>query len=88
MEGIPDNKTTIALSEKNREQYVVFCRNIKALRKLHGFNKKEMAVISGISVPILTKIEEGIMPPRISINIIFEISKYFKIKPHKLFSPL
>ena len=73
---------------KNSDQMVLFCQNIRILRERNKLNKKEMANILNIGIASLTKIEQGLMPPRIGVNIIFRISQYFKIEPHKLFMVL
>ena len=73
---------------KNDIQIAILCQNIKGLREKNNLSQKEMAKILGIGVAGLAKIEQGIIPPRASTNIIFKLSQYFKIKPHELFMPL
>ena len=73
---------------KNDTQLKIFCQNIKILREKNGLNEKEMTKILGIGVNSLEKIEQGIIPHRTGVKIIFKISQHFKIEPHKLFDYL
>ena len=73
------------LRNKNHEEIAVFCQNIKELREKDNLSKKEMAKIIGIGVAGLTKLEQGIIPPRAGMDMILNFSRYFKIKPSKLF---
>ena len=73
---------------KNEKQVVLFCQDVKILRERSGFSEREMAKILGIDIPSLEKIEQGILPPRIGVSVIFKILRYFKIEPCKLFTIL
>ena len=73
---------------KNDTQIVVFCQNIKKLREKNGLSEKEMAKILGIGAISLEKIEQGIIPYRTGVKLIFNISQHFGIEPHKLFMHL
>ena len=73
---------------QNDQQIIVFCENMKTLRKRNNLSKKEMAKILGIVVRNLAKIEERVMPSKTSTSVIFKISHHFKIKLHELFLPL
>ena len=75
-------------SGQNREEIAVFCQNIKILREKYDLSKKEMAKILGIGVAGLKKLEQGIISPRASVEIIFNLSRHFKVKPNKLFISL
>ncbi len=59
--------------------------NIKWLRLRHGLTEEQMAEILGIGVGSLRKIEKGELPPRLSVNIVFEVQNYFALKPKDLF---
>ena len=61
-----------------------FTQNFTYLRKHLGISKRKMAELSGISVSSVTKIENGEIPPKLSIEILFEIEKYFGILPADL----
>ena len=69
----------------NKSQIHFFCMNVKMLRGKHMITKKDMSIIMGISVKTLDKIEKGILPPSLSCDVIFRISKVFKISPSALF---
>ena len=64
-----------------------FCRNVKILREQYNLSKKEMAKIAGIGAASLAKIEQGIIPPRVSASIVIKLARHFGIKAHKLFAP-
>ena len=59
--------------------------NIAYLRKRHGFSKKKMAEILNIGVWSIDRIEEGVLPERLKVDVVFEIEKYFGIHPAELF---
>lgn len=67
---------------------LVFCRNLRNLRKAHGLSKKKMAGILGIGVKSLTLLEHDIIPPRLGCEMLFRASRYFKIKVCELFLPI
>lgn len=56
-----------------------FLHNVVWLRKQHGLSKKQMAKILGIGIGSLNKLENGELPPRMSIRILDRIQKYFGI---------
>ncbi len=60
-----------------------FINNIAYLRKKKGLSKKEMANVLNISIYALNKIERGELPKKISVEIIFNLQKNFKISPEK-----
>ena len=57
------------------------CKNIMLLRKVHSLSKKEMARLLGISISALNRIEQGELPPRLSVSILFRIQTHFHISP-------
>ena len=62
-----------------------FLYNIAWLRKNHGISKKNMAKILKISISTLNKIEEGILPPKLSANVVWRIYLKFGIRPDEQF---
>lgn len=70
---------------RSKEELNNLLYNIKWLRVQHGLSEKQMAEILGIGVGSLQKIEKGELPPRLSVNIVFEVQNYFDIKPKDLF---
>lgn len=63
----------------------VFCKNIKMLREKENLSRVYMAKLLGISVISLIMIEKGILPKRVSCNILFNIYYYFGIVPKDMF---
>ena len=59
----------------------IFCNNIVFLRKQYGLSKRKMAEMLHIGVNSLNSIENGRLPPRISIDIFFRVWEVFGIKP-------
>ncbi len=68
----------------NRELYAFF-QNIRILRISHKLTQKEMAKICGVSLSTLRKLEHNILPTRVSVRILFNISNYFHLCPEQLF---
>ena len=64
----------------------VFCRNISGLRKQYGYSKKEMAQLLGIGIRSLNKIECGVLPPRLTVDVLFAVYEHFHIWPSVLLS--
>ena len=62
-----------------------FSNNIKQLRKTHGLSKKEMASIMGIGVGSLTKLEQGILPPKATVQILLNLHEHFGSSISELF---
>lgn len=73
------------IEEVNRQQLNNFLNNINWLREYHGLSKRQMSKVLKISVASLSKIESRIIPPRIGVEIIFNLHKSFGIKPHIIF---
>ena len=65
-----------------------FLLNIVYLRKCHNLSKKAMARILGIGIGSYNKIEQGVLPKRLTTDAIFNITDYFKIPPACLFRKL
>ena len=73
--------------EKN-DEIRILCENIKKLRSICKMSKKEMASTLGISVASLTKLENGILPPRLDCCFLIQIYRNFGITPSQMFLPL
>lgn len=71
-----------------KEEIKNFMNNIVWLREKHGLSNDEMAKILGISSDSLNKIENGELPPLISVDVIFNIQKHFGILPKNQFVKL
>ena len=74
------------IHKEKEKQLINFTHNIALLRKQHKLSKKKMAEILHISVNSLNLLENNIIPPRISVDVVFAVWKYFGIYPTKQFS--
>lgn len=72
----------------NKLQVTTFCNNIKKIRKAHNLSQKQMAEICKISVASLRKIENNILPPRLTVEILFNLCEYFNYSASELFSDI
>lgn len=76
------------MTEKTKTEIQIFMQNVAWLRKKNGLTKKEMAEILGISVFSLNKIEKGVFPPRVSVEVVFRIYDRFRVNPVGQFAEL
>lgn len=74
------------MSPKTQDAKKIFCLNVKKLRSAYGFSKKEMANILHIGVASLTKMENGILPPRMSCEAVLYICDSFHVTANQIFS--
>ena len=74
------------MKETNDEK--ILCQNIKFLRQKHKLTKTQMSNILGISIRTLNRIENGILPSRISCEVLFRIQSNFGIRARELFQIL
>lgn len=58
--------------------------NVAYLRKKQKFSKEKMAKILGIGIQTLTKIEQGVLPPRLRVEVLFRMQHYFGIHVSEL----
>ncbi len=65
----------------------VFCKNIADLRKQYHFTQKEMAGILHIGVGSLAKLESGMLPVGMGVDVLFRVYDVFHILPQNLFLP-
>lgn len=73
---------------KKSDCFLVFSENVKCIRKEAGLSQKEMAHMLGIGVSTLSKIENGVLPPRLSCSVLFRIQRHFGIHPKDMFTPI
>lgn len=69
------------MEDENRLQLENLICNIAYLRKRLGISKREMAKLLGIGVATLQKLEQGILPPRLGVELFFHIQRNFGIAP-------
>lgn len=67
---------------------LTFCENIHLLRMKHHLTQAEMAKLLSISVRTICLLENGIIPPRLSVSILYNIYAVFHIRPADMLSPL
>ena len=72
----------------NSLEIQAFCKNVKGLRVKYNLTKKRMSSLLGIGIKTLNKIEEGILPARLSAGVIIKVSITFEISPSQLFSEM
>ncbi len=60
--------------------------NIAWLRKKNGLTKKQMALLLGISVKSLSKIERGEICRKLNMNTIFDVMCIFDVSADELFN--
>ena len=63
------------------DHHKTFCQNIAWLRQHHNLTQEEMAHRLGIGVKRLRSIEKGVMPRRLSADILVRIADEFDILP-------
>lgn len=60
--------------------------NIAWLRKKNNLTKKQMAILLGMSVESLSKIEKGKSCRKLNLNMIFDIMCLFNVSADELFN--
>lgn len=64
----------------NQQELENFMYNITWLRKHYGLSKKKMAELLGIGLWSLNQIEQGRMPPRLGVDILFALRRNFGLR--------
>ncbi len=57
----------------------ILSHNILYLRKKHNLTKKEMSLILGVGIKTLNELEQGLLPPRLSVSVLFKIKDSFGV---------
>ena len=70
----------------HRTDLETLTHNLRWLRKRNGSSQKTMAGILKIGVGSLSKLEHGVIPPRLSVEFVFAVHDHFGIAPSALFS--
>lgn len=71
-----------------KDRLEILCDNVRILRKKHGYSKKRMAEICGVSIKTINKMEQGIFPPRLMIDAVGKLAFHFGIEMEALFCPM
>ena len=69
------------------KDFLYFSQHVQRIRREQNLTQREMADRLGIGVRTLSMIESGILPPRLSCEILFRIENQFGIHPKDLFKP-
>ena len=67
-------------------EIIKFTKNVAKLRKKHNLSKTRMCNILKTSIHSLNKIEKGIIPKKLSLEVVFRIENHFGITPKDQFS--
>ena len=70
-----------------KNELEIFMENVVFLRKTHGFSKRKMAELLCISVAALSKIENGVFPKKLDVDVVWQIFDVFNIPPGRIFVP-
>lgn len=73
------------MQEKDQSDIANFLHNVALLREERGLSRRTMAKLLGISPATLVKMEAGILPPRLSVEVIFRVWKFFAMPPGEQF---
>lgn len=73
---------------KDSNEYLYFSQHVRRIRIERKMTQKEMADRLGIGVRTLSRIERGILPRRLSCEILFRVQEQFGICPQDLFKPV
>ena len=69
------------LQMKNNDSGALFCANMLQLRQRLGLSKKEMAACLKISLYSLNRLEAGEIPPRVTVELLWELWDRFGVSP-------
>ena len=56
---------------EHENEIAILCKNIKRIRNEKGLSQSKMAEKLNIGVKSLSMLENGILPPRLSVEILF-----------------
>lgn len=77
----------MSISEQNNRYLQAMCRNIRALRTERGITVQEASAVAGIPAKLLCQLENGVLTDEMTVDILFALADYFKIKLHEFFDP-
>ena len=72
------------IEKENQEQLLNFCDNVRLLRRRAGLTKKEMAKRLGVGVGSISMLEKGVVPKRLSCEVLFRLALEFGVSPTDL----
>ena len=72
------------MTTKEHTDLETLSHNLLWLRKKYGYSQRTMAQLLKIGIGSLRKLEHGEIPPRMTIDILFEVQSRFRITPSDL----
>ena len=63
---------------------LIFCYNIKRIRKQFHLTQKQFANKLGVSLYVVRKLEHNIIPPQLTVGILYSIYENFDVSPSKM----
>ena len=76
----------MSIQNENQQQFKNFSQNLSNIRTYYGLSKARMARLLGIGIGTLNQLEQGKIPPRLTIDILFLLQKQFHISPTQMLS--
>lgn len=70
---------------ENEKEMNNFMYNIVWLRKNCGLSKKKMAELLCIGIGSLNKLESGRIPPKLNVEVLFQVWEHFNVHPSEMF---
>jgi len=70
--------------KSDRMELENLCHNIIWLRKASGLSKKQMAALLEIGLWSLNKLERMEIPPKLTVDVLFNLTREFRIPAHLL----
>ncbi len=68
-----------------KNELEIFMENVVFLRKTHGYSKRKMAELLCISIGTLNKIETGVFPKQLDVDVFWQVADVFRVSPSRLF---
>lgn len=72
------------IEKENHKQLLILCDNVRILRRRAGLTQKEMAKRLGVGVGSISMLEKGVVPKRLSCEVLFRLALEFGASPNDL----
>lgn len=66
-------------------EIIIFSRNLRFIKDKYKLTQKQMAEICGIGMVSMSKLLKNELPPRVGVECLFRLSKYFEVEIKDLF---
>ncbi len=70
----------------DKKELANFCRNVERLKDNYDLSDRQMMKIMHVSYGTLKSIKNGVVPNRISADVLFYLNNYFKVDIASLFT--